>query len=58
MEMYTIKEVAEILKVTEGTVRNYLSEGKIKHIKVLGNTRVTKEELERIIEGETNAKDK
>lgn len=58
MEMYTIKEVAEILKVTEGTVRNYLSGGKIKHIKVLGNTRVTKEELERIIEGETNAKDK
>ena len=33
MEMYTIKEVAEILKVTEGTVRNYLSDGKIKHIK-------------------------
>lgn len=47
MEMYTVKEVAELLKLSEGTVRNYLSDGKIKHIKVFGNTRITKEELEK-----------
>lgn len=58
MEMYTIKEVAEILKVTEGTVRNYLSDGKIKHIKILGNTRVTKEELDSLIREGKNVKGK
>lgn len=43
--MYTVQEVAEMLKISEGTVRNYLSKGQIKHIKILGNTRITKEEL-------------
>lgn len=46
LEMYTIKEVAEILKISEGTVRNYLSSGKVKYVKFLGNVRITKEELE------------
>lgn len=49
MEMYTVQEAAELLKITEGTLRNYLSDGKIKHVKVFGNTRITKEELERHI---------
>jgi len=49
MEMYTVQEIAEKLKVSEGTVRNYLSEGKIKYVKVLGNTRITKEELDKLI---------
>jgi len=48
-KLYTVKEVAEILTVSEGTVRNYLSEGKIKFVKILGNTRITKEELEKLI---------
>lgn len=49
MKLYTVKEVAEILKVKEGTMRNYLSTGKIDFIKVLGNTRITQEELEKHI---------
>ena len=48
-KLYTVKEVQEILQVSEGTVRRYLSEGKIKYVKVFGNTRITKEELERHI---------
>ena len=48
-EMYTVKEVAEILKISEGTVRNYLSSGKVKYVKFLGNVRITKEELEKHI---------
>lgn len=47
--MYTVQEVAEILKVSEGTVRNYLTDKKIKFVKVLGNTRIMQEELDRII---------
>ena len=46
-ELYTVKEVAEKLKVSEGTVRNYLSSGKVKYVKILGNTRITQDELER-----------
>lgn len=49
MEMYTVQEVAEMLKITEGTLRNYLSKGQIKHVKFLGNTRITREELEKHI---------
>lgn len=49
MELFTVKEAAKILKVTEGTFRNYLTQGKINHIKVLGNTRITSDEIERLI---------
>jgi len=49
MEMYTVQEVAEIMKVSEGTIRNYLTDGKIKYVKILGNTRITKEELDKLI---------
>lgn len=48
-EMYTVKEVAELLKISEGTVRNYMSSGKVKYVKFLGNARITKEELEKHI---------
>lgn len=48
-EMYTVKEVAEKLKISEGTMRNYLSSGKIKYVKFLGNVRITEEELEKHI---------
>ena len=48
-KMYSVKEVAEILGVTEGTVRNYLTKGKIKHVKVLGNTRIRESELKGLI---------
>lgn len=48
-EMYTVKEIAALLKISEGTVRNYLSSGKLKYVKFLGNVRITKEELEKHI---------
>jgi len=48
-KMYSVKEVAEILGVTEGTVRNYLTKGQIKHVKVVGNTRIKESELRNLI---------
>ena len=48
-KLYTVKEVAAILQVAEGTVRNYLTYGQIKYVKILGNTRIKKEELEKHI---------
>ena len=57
IRIYTVREVAKILKITEGTMRNYLSQGKINYIKVLGNTRITQKELERLINPEGNDED-
>lgn len=48
-KMYSVKEVAEILGVTEGTVRNYLTKGQIKYVKVVGNTRIKESELRNLI---------
>lgn len=48
-KLYTVDEVKDILQVSESTVRRYLSEGKLKYVKVFGNTRITKEELDRHI---------
>lgn len=57
IRIYTVREAAKILKITEGTMRNYLSQGKINYIKVLGNTRITQKELERLINPEVNNED-
>ena len=54
IRIYTVREAAKILKITEGTMRNYLSQGKIEYIKVFGNTRITQKELERLINPEVN----
>ena len=48
-KLYTVDEVKDILKVSENTVRRYLSQGKLKYVKVFGNTRITQEELEKHI---------
>ena len=58
-KLYTPREVAEVLKYSLKTIRNYINEGKIKSIKVLGSNRVTESELARLIgtkEGKTDGK--
>lgn len=48
--LYTIKEVSSKLKLAEGTIRNKISAGEIKAVKVLGATRIEQKELERLIQ--------
>lgn len=52
MKIYTLEEVAEILKVTTHAVKKYIAEGKIKTIKNMGSIRVTEENLKSFIRGE------
>ena len=52
MTLYTIQEVADILKVTSKTVRDYIEKGLIEIVPNMGVIRVTKENLERFIRGE------
>lgn len=49
---YTIKEVAEMLKVTERSIHYWKKDGKIKFVKVGRNVRVSETELKRFLEGE------
>ena len=46
---YTVKEVAEMLKVHEQTVFRWLREGKLKSDKVGSNHRITKEQIDQFI---------
>lgn len=48
MKLFTIKQVSEMLGIAEQTIRNNISRGKIRAVKVIGSTRITQEELERI----------
>jgi len=50
--MYTIKEVADIFKVSQRTVRRWLASGKIQKIKNIGSVRITQEEINKFIKGE------
>ena len=46
--LYTLKEVENFLKVSRRTVYRYIKSGKLKAVKVNGQWRVPREELERI----------
>lgn len=48
-KIYTVKEVAELLKVHWQTVLNYIKKGKIKAVKIGKNYRVTELDLKSFI---------
>ena len=53
-QYYTIKEVAEILKVNERTISRWISDGKIQAVKIGGQgkgkpTRISEKEIEKLI---------
>lgn len=47
--VYTLKEVADILKVSRQTIYNYLKAGRLRATKFGKEYRVTKEDLEEFI---------
>ena len=48
-QLYTTQEVAEILKVHQRTIFRHIKNGQLKAIKVLGQWRVKKEDLDKLI---------
>lgn len=48
-EINTIEEVAEYLRVSTRTVRKLIKEGKIKTIKYIGSTRITKDSVREFV---------
>ena len=53
-KLYTIDEIAEILKVTQRTVYNYIKSGSLKAIKIGKYWRVRHEDLALFLETGTN----
>ena len=47
--LYTLKEVAEILKVSRQTIYNYLKAGRLRATKFGKEYRVTREDLEQFV---------
>ena len=45
LRIYTLKEVADILKVTRRSIYNYIKEGKLKAVKIGREWRVTEDAL-------------
>ena len=52
VELYTVKQVAYVLHVSERTIMNYIKDGRMKAQKVGGKWRFTKAEIERFVNGE------
>ena len=48
-KLYTPEEVADILKFSKKTVQNYISNGRIKSVKVFGANRVRESDLLELI---------
>lgn len=51
IKVYTLKEVAEVLKVTERTLLTYLKEGKLKGTKIGGKWIISQENMQNFING-------
>lgn len=51
IKVYTLKEVAEVIKVTERTLLTYIKEGKLKATKIGGKWIVSQENLQNFING-------
>jgi excisionase family DNA binding protein len=49
MKLYTAKEIAEILQINMFTVLRYIREGKLEHIKVGSQYRVTEKQLDKFL---------
>jgi excisionase family DNA binding protein len=54
VKLYTIDEVAEILKVTQRTIYNYNKSGALSAIKIGKYWRVRHEHFEKFLENNTN----
>jgi len=50
MKFYTIKEVADMLRVHERTIHNWILSGKLEVIKIKKTIRISEEQLNKLIE--------
>ncbi len=51
-EYYTVKELSQLVKISDITIRQWIHDGKLKSVKIGGARRIPKSEVERLIKGE------
>jgi len=52
LKLYSVDEVAEMLKSTKPTIRAYFREGKIKGRKIIGKWYITEDNLKKYLSGD------
>ena len=52
LKLYSVDEVAEMLKSTKPTIRAYFKEGKIKGQKITGKWYITEDNLKKYLSGD------
>ena len=50
-KLYTVKDLAEMLQVTEHSIRRYIREGKLECVRIGNTIRFKQEQLDRFLEG-------
>lgn len=53
VKLYSTEETAELLGITERTVRTYIKAGKLRAQKVAGTWEISEENLKRFLNGES-----
>lgn len=53
MTFYTVKDIIEMLSVSERTVRRWIADGKLESIKIGGQIRITNDGLNKFINSNT-----
>ena len=57
-QMLSIKELADMLNVSQKTIRRHINSGKIKSVKLGGVHRISRDEISTLLEGEEIVEDK
>jgi len=52
IKMYSLKDLAQLLKVTERTLHNYIKSGKLKGQKIGGKWQISESNLRKFVNGE------
>jgi len=58
LKLYSVDEVAEMLKSTKSTIRAYFREGKIKGQKIIGKWYITEDNFKKYLSGDYPVLDK
>lgn len=53
IKLYTLKQLAVMLKVTERTMHTYIKDGRLKGQKIGGTWQITQTNLEKFLNGDT-----
>ena len=57
IQLYTLRQLSQMLKVTERTMYNYIKDGRLKGQKIGGVWQISQTNLEKFLNGDTQPKE-